>query len=120
MTRHDALHPREPEAGAPIFAEAWQAQALAIAYVLTNEGLFSARAWPAVLGAALRASEERGEPDDEEHYYEAVLAALESLVGRQLPEIGTALVPRHEQWRRAYLNTPHGQPVELKAGAEHE
>jgi hypothetical protein len=25
---------------------------------------------------------------------------------------------RRDQWERAYLNTPHGQPVELSAGED--
>ena len=120
MNRPDALLPRERRGGGPIFAEAWHADALAIAIVLTRRGVFSAAEWSAALGAAVRASEARGEPDDEEHYYEAVLSALESLIDRALPEVGSAIAPRAEQWRRAYLRTPHGQPVELQAGAEPE
>ena len=57
------------------------------------------------------ASPHRGEPDTEETYYQAVLAALERLVGEKSPETGGSLVDRVEAWRRAYLYTPHGQPV---------
>jgi nitrile hydratase accessory protein len=120
LSRPDALLPRERRGDGPIFAEAWHADALAIAIVLTRRGVFSAAEWSAALGAAIRASQARGEPDDEEHYYEAVLTALESLIDRALPEVGSAIAPRVEQWRRAYLRTPHGQPVELQAGANPE
>lgn len=120
MNRRDTLLPRESDGNAPLFAEAWHADALALASVLTKIGVFSAAEWSVALGAAVRLSEARGEPDDEQHYYEAVLAALESLIVRSLPDVGSAIGPRVEQWRRAYLNTPHGQPVELQAGAEPE
>jgi nitrile hydratase accessory protein len=116
LSQRDTLGPRESGGGAPVFAEPWHADALAIANVLTNTGVFSAAEWSAALGIAVHASQARGEPDDEAHYYEAVLVALESLINRSLPDIGTAITPRVEQWRRAYLNTPHGQPVELRAG----
>ena len=117
MSRRDLLLPRESDGNSPVFVAAWHANALAIANVLTSRGVFSAADWSAALGAAVRASEARGDPDDEEHYYEAVMAALESLIKRSLPDVGAAIAPRAEQWRRAYLNTPHGQPVELRAGA---
>jgi nitrile hydratase accessory protein len=116
LSRRDSLLPRERDGNAPVFAEAWHADALAIASVLTKRGVFSAADWSTALGTAVRSSEARGEPDDEEHYYEAVLAALERLIDRSLPDVGSAIAPRVEQWRRAYLNTPHGQPVELQAG----
>ena len=58
---------------------------------------------------------ESGEPDSEESYYRAALAALERLVGDKSPETGGSLSDRVEAWRRAYLNTPHGQPVTLAA-----
>ena len=43
---------------------------------------------------------------------------LEHLIaadGRVTPD---GLASRIEQWRRAYRNTPHGQPVELSAGSK--
>ena len=115
LNGRDSLLPRERRGKAPVFAEAWYAYALAISSVLTKTGVFSAAEWSAALGTAVRTSEARGEPDNEEHYYKAVLAALESLIDRSLPDVGSAIAPRVEQWRRAYLKTPHGQPVELQA-----
>jgi nitrile hydratase accessory protein len=116
LRQRDALLPRERDDTAPVFAEAWHANALAIASVLTKRGVFPAADWSTALGNAVRASDARGDPDNEEHYYEAVLAALETLIERSLPGVGLEIAPRVEQWRRAYLNTPHCQPVELQAG----
>ncbi|HET7714743.1 MAG TPA: nitrile hydratase accessory protein [Bauldia sp.] len=112
-----ALLPREPAAGAPVFAEPWHAEVLAVAHALTRAGLFSSAQWAEALGAAIRRGNESGEPDSEEAYYRAALAALERLVGERSPEVGGMLAARVEAWRRAYLNTPHGRPVTLDAAA---
>jgi nitrile hydratase accessory protein len=111
-----ALLPREPEPGAPVFAEPWHAQVLAIADTLTRNGLFPAADWAAALGAAIGEAATRGEPDNDETYYRAALAALEALLRRAVPDTAAALEPRVEAWRRAYQRTPHGRPVELAAG----
>jgi nitrile hydratase accessory protein len=112
-----ALLPREPAAGAPVFAEPWHAEVLAVAFALTRAGLFSAGEWADALGQEIRRHGEPGGGDSEESYYRAALAALERLVGDKLPETGRSLAGRVEAWRRAYLDTPHGRPVTLAAGA---
>ena len=58
----------------------------------------------------------RCDPDTRETYYGAAVAALETLLGRMGSISRNALDDRTEQWRRAYLHTPHGRPVELEAG----
>jgi nitrile hydratase accessory protein len=110
--------PRERVPGAPVFAEPWHAEVLAIAHALTRSGLFTAGEWAEALGAEIRRSEMAGEPDSEASYYRAALAALERLVGSGSPETGASLDERVEAWRRAYLNTAHGRPVILAAGAD--
>jgi len=108
--------PREVPPGGPVFDEPWHAEALAIANTLVAAGLFSAGDWAAALGSALQHAAARGEADDQDTYYRAVLAAVEGLVAARAPETGRALPGRVEEWRRAYLATPHGQPVLLAAG----
>jgi len=101
--------------GEPAFDEPWQAQVMALAFQLVERGAFSAAAWSDALGAELAVRAARGEPDDPPGYYQAALAALEGL----LDGGGVAraeLAERTEAWRRAYLHTPHGQPVVLGAG----
>lgn len=112
-----ALLPPEPAAGAPVFAEPWHAEVLAVAFALTRAGLFSASEWAEALGEEIRRREDAGSGDGEENYYRAALAALERLCGDKSPGTGGSLDERVEAWRRAYLNTPHGQPVTLAAGA---
>jgi hypothetical protein len=53
-----------------------------------------------------------------ETYYNAVLSALETLLQRSGIVGAHEAATRKAQWERAYLNTPHGQPVELRAGEE--
>ena len=55
-----------------------------------------------------------GEPTiDQDTYYRAAPAALELLIERDGRITVEALGLRPKQWRRAYLSTPHGNPVEL-------
>lgn len=113
-----ALRPLAAADGEPAFAEAWQAQVLAIADTLVQQGLFSAGTWSAALGAALKTAESRDEPDTQETYYRAALEALESLVAEHSEIDQRAMQGRREDWERAYRSTPHGQPVELEAGSK--
>jgi nitrile hydratase accessory protein len=101
--------------GEPAFDEAWQAELLAVAYALTEAGVFSSTEWSEALGAELQQASARGEPDDQGTYYGAALAALERLIEKDGGITVEMLASRTEQWRRAYLNTPHGKPVELSA-----
>lgn len=109
MFRPDnALAP--PEAA---FREPWQAQALAMADCLVRAGAFSAAAWAETLGAALKAAEERKEPDDTDTYYHAVVEALESLSERSVGISAKDRAERRSAWEHAYRNTEHGKPVTL-------
>lgn len=111
-----ALIPREAEPGSAVFSVPWHAEALGIANALMRTGMYTAVEWGEALGAEIRCLEADGAASDtEETYYRAVLAALERLVGDKTPEAASSLVERTEAWRRAYLNTPHGQPVTLAA-----
>lgn len=113
-----ALRPLARHDDEPVFDEPWQAQTLAIAATLVERGLFTPGQWSESLGAALEAAELRGQPDDLETYYAAALSALEQLVSAKGTIGPEALDARTEAWRRAYLNTRHGAPVELSAGLE--
>jgi len=100
--------------GEPVFAEAWQAQALAIADTLVQNGMFSASAWSDALGEALKQAEASGASDDQETYYRCVLRALESLVASNSEIDRQTMAGMRADWEQAYLDTPHGQPVKLK------
>jgi len=110
------LGPLAARDGEPAFDEAWQAQVLALAFALTKVEVFTPAQWSDALGAELRRAADQGEPDDQNTYYAAALTALEGLIAADGRVSADGLSARAEQWRRAYLNTPHGQPVELSAG----
>jgi len=112
-----ALLPRlSRDAGGPVFAEPWQAQAFALAVKLSEHGYFTWKEWAATLADELKAAENRGERDDGTHYYEHWLAALERLVVDKGLSNWEAMRERKEAWTEAYLHTPHGKPMELSGG----
>ena len=118
----DALNalPRLPrDEGGPVFAEAWQAQAFALAIKLSENGHFTWKEWAAALAEELRAAAARGEPDDGSRYYELWLTALERLVlAKGLTDL-KALTMRKHEWAEAYRHTPHGKPIELRNAKDH-
>ena len=99
----------------PVFNEPWEAQAFALAVRLSETGCFTWPEWVDMFSQEIKAAQERGDPDLGDTYYHHWLSALEricadkGLVGRQ------EMSRRQEEWRRAFLNTPHGQPIELSA-----
>ena len=110
---NDALKPLADVDGEPVFNEPWQAQALALADTLVQNGLFSAGEWSDALGLALREAEAEAATDDQETYYACVLKALERLVADHSEIDFAAMSGKRSDWEQAYLSTPHGQPVEL-------
>ena len=108
------------DAGGPVFAEPWQAQAFALAVRLSAQGYFTWKEWSAALADELKSAADRGRPDDGSHYYEHWLTALERLVTVKSLSNPNELLARKEAWADAYRRTPHGKPVELRraSGAE--
>lgn len=102
----------------PVFAEPWQASAFALAVSLSEHGHFTWTEWAETLGAELRESAARGDPDDGSHYYHCWLAALERLVVDKGLSDETALRARKEAWVDAYRRTPQGQPVQLDSESD--
>ena len=74
--------PLERMDGEPVFDEPWQAQALAIADALINQGVITPVLWSATLGEELQNTQARDGPDNITTYYEAVLRSLERLTER--------------------------------------
>jgi nitrile hydratase accessory protein len=102
--------------GEPVFDEPWQAQVMALAFTLMEQGAFTNALWSDTLGAQLKAAAARGRPDTPDTYYQCALAALESLLASSEAVPRPALDERTETWRQAYLNTPHGEPVKISEG----
>jgi hypothetical protein len=131
-----AVLPRLPrDAGGPVFAEPWQAEAFALAVRLSAQGCFSWKEWAAALADELAAADERApameqttaaaapqpahspqhsEADEGSLYYQCWLTALERLVVAKGLADRASLLAQKEAWAEAYRTTPHGLPVELR------
>lgn len=107
----DPLKPRDP-----VFEEGWHAQTLALADAMVRSGAFTAGDWANALGAALKDADAAGNPDTTETYYHCAITALEQLIAKATSIDPTMMSNRKATWERAYLATPHGEPVLLEAG----
>lgn len=106
--------PRDGEE--PVFAAPWQARTFALVVSLHRSGCFDWNEWVETLVAEIQASPERPDESPNDAYYRQWQAALETIVARKGLAAPAELQARTEAWRRAYLRTPHGQPVELFTG----
>src|SRR5215472_7096588 len=101
----------------PAFAEPWMAQAFACTVHLSRRGLFTWSEWVDVFSAEIKAHPQQFGEAANAAYYRQWLAALETMVGLKGAASTAEISERQETWRRAYLNTPHGNPVELHHAA---
>ena len=114
MTYEDfPAFPRDEDG--PVFREPWEAQAFAVAVSLMEAGHFTYAEWAEGLTQEINKAQQQGDPDLGDTYYEHWLNALERVCRAKELVLSGDMVERAEQWRRAYLNTPHGQPIELSA-----
>ncbi len=94
----------------PAFAEAWQAQAFALAVKLNERGLFTWSEWTQALGAELKRQQtEAGEAG----YFECWLSVLEKLVVAKGVARAGELQALTQAWLAAAEATPHGEPIAL-------
>ena len=109
--------PRDEEG--PVFNEPWEAKAFALAVNLSEAGYFSWPEWVTHFSREIKSAKDRGDPDLGETYYHHWLNALENICSAK----GLVGIDdrrrRKDKWRRAYLNTPHGRPIELSAADKH-
>jgi nitrile hydratase accessory protein len=106
------LLPRDEDG--PVFAEAWEAQAFAMAVELSRRGLFTWTEWAASLSAEIAAANSRGEPDRGDTYYHHWLAALEKLVAAKALLRPAELAARKQAWADAAEHTEFGRPIVLR------
>jgi len=97
------------DAGAPVFALPWHAQAFALAVTLSERGVFLLGRMD---GGAIGADQDGGAsgPEDGSRYYDHWLAALERLALDKGLCDAQSLRRRREAWAQAYRRTPHGAP----------
>jgi nitrile hydratase accessory protein len=105
------------DTGGPGFAEPWQAEAFACTIQASRQGLFTWSEWVEVFSAEIKAAPERPGEGAEAAYFRQWLTALETIIGQKDAATAAEIAEREEAWRQAYLNTPHGMPVELANAA---
>ena len=104
------------DADGPVFREPWQAQAFAMTLALHQKGLFAWSEWAAMLGEEIKKAQTAGDPDTGDTYYHHWLATLERMTAEKAVATPGDLATYRDAWERAAHRTPHGQPIELKAG----
>jgi len=104
----------------PVFNQPWEAKVFALAVRLSNAGCFTWPEWVEVFSQEIKAAQERGDPDQGDTYYQHWLNALERICAAKGLVGGEDMRRRKAAWRRAYLNTPHGQPIDLAAAFKPE
>lgn len=97
----------------PVFAEPWQAQAFALAVRLCDEGHFTWSEWVETFSLEVKRAQAEGDPDLGDTYYIHWLNVLEKMVVQKGAVSPGDMTSRKEEWRQAYLRTPHGRSVEL-------
>lgn len=100
----------------PVFHEPWQAQAFAMTLALHAKGVFAWSEWAAMLGETIKAAQAAGDPDTGETYYNHWLATLERMTAEKAVTTRADLTAYRDAWEHAAARTPHGRPIELKAG----
>ena len=100
----------------PVFREPWEAHAFALTVSLHQRGLFSWPEWAMALAAQIGAAKRAGDADLGDTYYRHWLAALETLVKAKGASSSEELARTRDAWGHAAGRTPHGQPIELRAG----
>lgn len=101
------------------FREPWQAKAFALVVLLHRDGHFAWDDWVQTLAEEIKASPQHPEEDADQAYHRQFLAALEQVVAARGLVGPKTMAERKQAWRRAYLNTPHGQPIDLAAADAH-
>lgn len=99
------------DAGGPVFAEPWQAQAFALTLQLHEAGLFTWAEWAEALGGEIREHLAHGGCTDGSDYYERWCEALEHLVIAKGVSSHKVIDETSASWIRAAEATPHGKPV---------
>ncbi|WP_193045454.1 nitrile hydratase accessory protein [Mycolicibacterium baixiangningiae] len=95
------------------FEEPWQVEAFAIVVALTRQQLFTWTEWVDEFSAEINGAPRRNDETVTESYYRQWLTTVSRMIDRHVGLSGDMVDERHEQWRLAYLGTPHGQPIEL-------
>jgi nitrile hydratase accessory protein len=97
----------------PVFLEPWHAQVFALTVHLNESGRFGWPEWTQRFGATLKRHGLAHELDGGDDYFNAWLETLEALLAEDGAVPRSQASRMRDAWERAYLRTPHGQPVRL-------
>lgn len=106
----------------PFFDEPWQARAFALVVNMSKAGLFPWADWSQALGAEIKRAPQRPDENINDAYFRQWMTALEGMVESLGLTSDEEISDRAEEWKQAYLNTPHGVPISLcnaKKAPEH-
>ena len=95
------------------FDEPWQADLFALTVALNEAGHFGWSDWAAAFGAILANHGRDRTLDGGADYFAAWLETLECFVAERGLAAASDVDEIRTAWERAYLETPHGQPVRL-------
>ncbi len=101
----------------PVFDHPWQAQAFSMIVHLNKQGHFAWKEWVDTFSKEIKASPDLPGESTNDAYYRQWIAALENMVTSLGVANSTEITERAEEWRKAYINTPHGQPIVLANAA---
>ena len=96
----------------PVFREAWEAQAFALALALHERSVFTWSEWTGSLAKEIRRAQSGGDPDTGETYYHHWLAALEQMVIAKGLTTSSMLARYHDAWDAAETHRT-AKPIEL-------
>ncbi|CUJ91567.1 nitrile hydratase accessory protein [Ruegeria denitrificans] len=99
----------------PVFAEPWHAQVFAVTVALNEAGRFEWSDWAERFSQTLKMHGLDRELDGGDDYFHAWLETLEQLLIEQGAAEFDDIQQLRNAWEKAYLTTPHGQPVHLAA-----
>lgn len=97
----------------PVFESPWHAQVFALTVHLNATGVFTWADWAARFGATLKRHGLARELNGGDDYFHAWLETLEEFTTIEGLADRADLHDTRARWEKAYLATPHGQPVSL-------
>lgn len=97
----------------PAFEAPWHAQVFALTVHLNEAGHFVWGDWAARFGATLKRHGLARELNGGEDYFVAWLETLEGFLAELAMAEPAQVEALRRDWEKAYLATPHGEPVRL-------
>lgn len=113
MNTEIRITPDAPATDSVPFEYPWQAQVFSLIVCLHQAGQFSWKAWVDVFSEEIKASPMQENQSINDAYYRQWVSAAEKMLLSLKLTGKEDITRRTDEWRQAYLNTPHGMPVVL-------